>query len=361
MGYDLNMRIWRGDTSGGDFSSYSVPVEEGEVVLDAIHRLQAEQAPDLAVRWNCKAGKCGSCSAEINGKPRLMCMTRLSSFDPTETITVTPMRTFPVIRDLVTDVTFNYEKAREVPAFAPPHSNAGGQFRMQQVDVERGQEFRKCIECFLCQNTCHVIRDHEDNKPAFAGPRFFIRYAELDMHPLDTVDRRQMAQEHEGLGYCNITKCCTEVCPENIHITDNGIIPLKERVVDTKYDPVFLGLRIGRRKDRRPVGPAGGNGPSPIKRPGVGGAPAVALPGAPASGTGHGATATLAPAPPQAPSKVSSAASAATSTASSAASTAAQKVGDAATSDAVKTALPAVGAAAGVGFLAWAIRKTRRK
>jgi succinate dehydrogenase / fumarate reductase iron-sulfur subunit len=253
VGYDLKMRIWRGDASGGDFASYRVPVEEGEVVLDAIHRLQAEQAPDLAVRWNCKAGKCGSCSAEINGKPRLMCMTRLSTFEETETITVTPMRTFPVIRDLVTDVTFNYEKAREVPAFTPAHSNAGGSFRMQQVDVERGHEFRKCIECFLCQNTCHVVRDHEENKPAFAGPRFFIRYAELDMHPLDTLDRRKMAQQDEGLGYCNITKCCTEVCPEGIHITDNGIIPMKERVVDARYDPVaWLGRKILGRSKKSP-------------------------------------------------------------------------------------------------------------
>jgi succinate dehydrogenase / fumarate reductase iron-sulfur subunit len=177
-------------------------------------------------------------------------MTRLSSFDPTETITVTPMRTFPVIRDLVTDVTFNYEKAREVPAFTPAGSNAGGQFRMQQVDVERGQEFRKCIECFLCQNTCHVIRDHEENTEAFAGPRFFIRYAELDMHPLDTLDRRKMAQEDEGLGYCNITKCCTEVCPEGIHITDNALIPMKERVADKRYDPiVWLGNKLFRREN----------------------------------------------------------------------------------------------------------------
>jgi len=126
---------------------------------------------------------------------------------------------------------------------------------MQQVDVERGQEFRKCIECFLCQNVCHVIRDHDDNKPAFAGPRFFIRYAELDMHPLDTVDRRQMVAEHEGLGYCNITKCCTEVCPESIHITDNAIIPLKERVVDSYYDPVaWLGRKIRRRGRRKATG-----------------------------------------------------------------------------------------------------------
>jgi len=348
MGYGLNMRVWRGDASGGDFASYVVPVEEGEVVLDAIHRLQAEQTPDLAVRWNCKAGKCGSCSAEINGKPRLMCMTRLSSFDPTETITVTPMRTFPVIRDLVTDVTFNYEKAREVPAFAPASSNAGGAFRMAQVDVERGQEFRKCIECFLCQNTCHVIRDHEDNKPAFAGPRFFIRYAELDMHPLDTLDRRQMAQDSEGLGYCNITKCCTEVCPEGIHITDNGIIPLKERVVDTKYDPVFLGLRIGRRKDRRVVGPAGGSGPSPIKRPG----------GVPAGARTPAAAAAV-------PAVVRAPAPAAVPAGAPAVPAVSSKPASAPTHDGaankVKTALPAVGAAAGIGFLAWALRRARHK
>jgi succinate dehydrogenase / fumarate reductase iron-sulfur subunit len=264
------MRIWRGDASGGDFVNYTVEVEDGEVVLDALHRLQATEASDLAIRWNCKAGKCGSCSAEINGKPGLMCMTRLSTFEDGETVTVTPMRTFPVIRDLVTDVSFNFEKAREVPAFAPPSDNKGGKYRMQQVDVERSQEFRKCIECFLCQNTCHVIRDHEENKPAFAGPRFFIRYAELDMHPLDTEDRQHMVQEDEGLGLCNITKCCTEVCPEHIKITDNAIIPMKERVVDRKYDPlVFLGSKIGLFKgnSRKAVGPVGGDGPSPIKHP----------------------------------------------------------------------------------------------
>jgi succinate dehydrogenase / fumarate reductase iron-sulfur subunit len=270
MSQDLPMRVWRGDATGGGFVDYTVPVEEGEVVLDAIHRLQATQAGDLAVRWNCKAGKCGSCSAEINGHPRLMCMTRLSTFEPGETITVNPMRTFPVIRDLVTDVSFNFEKARQVPAFAPPSDNTGGKFRMQQVDVDRSQEFRKCIECFLCQNTCHVIRDHEENKPSFAGPRFFIRYAELDMHPLDTQDRQPMVQADEGLGYCNITKCCTDVCPENIRITDNAIIPMKERVVDTRYDPVlFLGSKIGLRKGagRTPVGPVAGAGPSPIRHP----------------------------------------------------------------------------------------------
>ena len=248
MGYKARFKVWRGNDADGDLEDFTVEVNEGEVVLDIIHRLQATEAPDLAVRWNCKAGKCGSCSAEINGRPRLLCMTRMSTFGEDDVITVTPLRAFPVIKDLVTDVSFNYAKAREVPSFQPPTELALGDYRMAQVDVERSQEFRKCIECFLCQDTCHVIRDHDDNKPAFAGPRFFIRLAELDMHPLDTMDRKREAQDSHGLGMCNITKCCTEVCPEHIKITDNAIIPMKERVVDTMYDPVvWLGSKIPRR------------------------------------------------------------------------------------------------------------------
>ncbi len=248
MGYNASLRVWRGDESAGALEDFTVEVNEGEVVLDVIHRLQQTQTPDLAVRWNCKAGKCGSCSAEINGKPRLMCMTRMSTFAEDEVVTVTPLRTFPVIRDLVTDVSFNYEKAREIPSFTPPKDLQPGEYRMAQADVARSQEFRKCIECFLCQNVCHVVRDHEENKKAFAGPRFLMRVAELEMHPLDTRDRRDQAQEEFGLGYCNITKCCTEVCPENIKITDNALIPMKERVADRKYDPVvWLGNKLFRR------------------------------------------------------------------------------------------------------------------
>src|SRR5438045_2252071 len=245
----FTIQVFRGQVRQGDFREYKVIADEGMVVLDVIHRLQATQAPDMACRWNCKAGKCGSCSAEINGQPRLMCMTRMSTFEQDETVTVTPLRTFPVIKDLVTDVGFNYAKAREVKSFTPPADLKPGEYRMQQIDVERSQEFRKCIECYLCQNTCHVVRDHEENKEAFAGPRYLMRIAELEMHPLDVADRRDAAQEEHGLGYCNITKCCTEVCPEHIKITDNALIPLKERVVDRKYDPL---VRLGNIIRRRP-------------------------------------------------------------------------------------------------------------
>jgi succinate dehydrogenase / fumarate reductase iron-sulfur subunit len=268
MAYKAHFKVWRQDSDVGDLQDFDVEVNDGEVVLDIIHRLQATQASDLAVRWNCKAGKCGSCSAEVNGRPRLLCMTRMSLFTEEETVTVTPLRAFPVIRDLVTDVSFNYVKARQVPAFTPPAGLAPGEYRMAQADVERSQEFRKCIECFLCQNTCHVIRDHEENKPAFAGPRFFIRIAELEMHPLDEGDRRAQAQQEFGLGMCNITKCCTEVCPENIKITDNAIIPMKERVADVRYDPLrWIASTIRRRGSSDRQAAAGRSAPAPDRSP----------------------------------------------------------------------------------------------
>jgi succinate dehydrogenase / fumarate reductase iron-sulfur subunit len=236
-------RIWRGDGTSGKLEDYPTDVSEGMVVLDAVHQIQAQQANDLAVRWNCKAGKCGSCSAEVNGNPRLMCMTRLNELDMSQPVTVEPMRSFPLIRDLVTDVSWNFQAKKSVKPFKPrPPDAADGTWRMAQVDVERVQEFRKCIECFLCQNVCHVLREHEDMEH-FGGPRFFVRVAGLEMHPLDSKSRTRLLKEELGIGLCNITKCCTEVCPEEIHITDNAIIPLKERVVDEFYDPVLMLVR----------------------------------------------------------------------------------------------------------------------
>ena len=243
---ERTFRIWRGDAGSGGFVEYRVEVDPGMVVLDVIHRIQARQANDLAVRWNCKAGKCGSCSTEINGRPRLACMTRMNQFRPDETITVQPIKAFPVIKDLVTDVSWNFEQNKRIPPFQPRPRDADGQYRMTQKDVDRVQEFRKCIECFLCQDVCHVLRD-QGRQPAFVGPRFMIGLAALEMHPLDVADRVPAIRDEFGSGLCNITRCCTEVCPERIGITDNGIIPLKERVVDRYYDPILwlLGRLLG--------------------------------------------------------------------------------------------------------------------
>jgi len=238
-------KIWRGTPQASGFEDYNTEISEGMVVLDAVHQIQADSAPDLAVRWNCKAGKCGSCSAEVNGMPKLMCMTRMSVLNLEQPITIEPMRAFPALKDLVADVSWNYEVKKKIKPFKPRPPEADGTWRMQQADVERVQEFRKCIECFLCQDVCHVLRDHRKHDE-FIGPRFFVYAAALEMHPLDTEDRVEELAQAKGIGYCNITKCCTNVCPEHITITDNAIIPLKERVVDRVYDPIQKLLRIFR-------------------------------------------------------------------------------------------------------------------
>ena len=251
MGERVKFRIWRGNNDGGEFKEYDVELDHGMVVLDCIFRIQAKDAPDLACRWNCKAGKCGSCSMEINGKPRLSCMIRMNTFKSGEIIMLQPLKTFPLIKDLVTDVSWNFEQNKRIVPFKPGgRRDANGQMIMYQRDVERVQEFRKCIECYLCQDVCHVLRDH-DKKDQFVGPRFMIRLASLEMHPYDIEDRIPAIKEEYGSGMCNITRCCTDVCPEHIQITDNGIIPLKERIVSRYYDPVLWLFRtIFRKKSK---------------------------------------------------------------------------------------------------------------
>jgi succinate dehydrogenase / fumarate reductase iron-sulfur subunit len=242
----VTFRIWRGSKAVGEFRDYETDVTEGMVVLDAVHQVQAESANDLAVRWNCKAGKCGSCSAEVNGNPKLMCMTRLSDLNLEEPVVIEPIKAFPVLKDLVTDVSWNFEVKKKIKKFTPrPPDAEDGTWRMAQEDIDRVQEFRKCIECFLCQDVCHVLREHNKHDE-FIGPRFFVYAVALEMHPLDTENRLEDLKDAHAIGYCNITKCCTKVCPEHITITDNAIIPLKERVVDQFYDPIKKLFRVFR-------------------------------------------------------------------------------------------------------------------
>jgi len=242
----VKLRVQRGignDVSTVRYDSFEIPREEGMVVLNAIHYIQAHVDPSLSARWNCKAAKCGSCSAEINGKPRLMCKTRVDSIEGE--ITVEPMKAFPRLRDLVTDVTENWKVAAMMPPFTPK-VGPGQVWRFYQKDVDRSREFRRCIECFLCQDVCHVVREHKAN---YVGPRWVVKAASLDMHPMDGLNRSRFMKNDAGLGYCNITKCCQEVCPEHIIITDDAIIPEKERVVDMHYDPlVWLYRKIPKSK-----------------------------------------------------------------------------------------------------------------
>ena len=244
-----NFKIYRGDDERGELVNYKCEVTEGMVVLDAIHKIQSNQANDLACRWNCKAGKCGSCGVEINGKPKLACMTRMNEFEEEQTVVITPLKSFPVIKDIVSDVSWNYKQNEKIIPFSPSKKDKEKDFVMMQKDIDRVQHFRKCIECYLCQNVCHVIRDN-DTKEDFVDPRFMTRLASLEMHPYDRADRIPDIKNDHGSGMCNITRCCTEVCPEEIQITDDAIIPLKERVVDRFYDPITILFRkiFGKKK-----------------------------------------------------------------------------------------------------------------
>ncbi len=254
MAETIILNVFRGDKEGGEMHRYEVPKSPHMVVLDAIHYIQQNLEPSLACRWNCKAAKCGSCSAEINGMPKLMCKVQVDTFEGKE-ITVSPMHTFPLIKDLVTDVSWNYRVSAKIPPLVPKPEFANKPFNLQQIDVDRVQEFRKCIECFLCQDVCHVLREHQ-RMDGFFGPRQMVKIAGLEMHPMDNLNRREQLKNEGGVGFCNITKCCTEVCPEHIHITDNAIIPLKERVADDYFDPIQGLLRkigIIKREVKQPL------------------------------------------------------------------------------------------------------------
>ncbi len=241
----VKLSIQRSEPSAGvpvRYDQFEVPYEEGMVVLDAVHYVENNSDPTLAVRWNCKAARCGSCSAEINGKPRLMCKTRVD--DLGENIKIEPMRAYPVVKDLVTDVSHNYEIAKKIPPFTPsPEMHSP--YTIQQIDITRSKEFRTCIECFLCQDVCHVVREHHSD---YYGPKHVVKIAALDLHPADCIDRSEVLYKQGGLGFCDITKCCQEVCPEEIKITDNAIIPEKERIVDHVYDPIGLLVKAVKRR-----------------------------------------------------------------------------------------------------------------
>jgi succinate dehydrogenase / fumarate reductase iron-sulfur subunit len=246
----ITVRINRGEAGEieGRWEEFNLPLAKGMVVLDTVLWVQAHAANDLAARWNCKAAKCGSCSAEINGKPRLMCKTRVEDFDLDQPILIQPLQTFKRIRDLVTDVSWNYRINATIQPFTPRQDR---EWKWFQHDADRAQEMRKCIECFLCQDVCHVLRYQTEEKPQFAGPRYFVRTAGLDFHPMDGAERLEQLGSDHGLGLCNITYCCSEVCPEHIAITNNAIIPEKERVVDEFHDPIkkFIRKSFGKKKN----------------------------------------------------------------------------------------------------------------
>ena len=182
----VRLHVFRGEAGGPTrYDDFDVPVEEGMVVLDALHWIQGHAAPDLAVRWNCKAAKCGSCGAEVNGKPQAHLQDPAVRLRPVASRS--PSSRCGRSRSSATSSPTSPGTTRSTSRssrFTPPEGVPQSDWRWQQEDIERVQEYRKCIECFLCQDVCHVLRNHETEQP-FMGPRFLVRAA----GPGDAPDR----------------------------------------------------------------------------------------------------------------------------------------------------------------------------
>lgn len=205
--------------------AYEVEYEEGMRLLHAFEHIQKEKDSTLSYRWNCGSGRCGSCAVEVNGKPSLACKYEIPK-GATE-ITVKPLKVFPAVKDLVVDLTPMRDGLKSMQPFK---SKQKPFFKMYDYDIEIAKEMKKCIECGICQDVCHVLREH---KTDYAGPRFMAKISSREMHPYGS-NQNSATAEKSGIGYCNVTKCCQTACPEKIMITDNAIIPLKEKIAESK-------------------------------------------------------------------------------------------------------------------------------
>ncbi len=227
MSRRLSVKIFRFDAGKEPrYESYNIPFEHGMRAIDAIHYIQENFDGTLAFRANCNSGRCGSDAVEVDGMPVLACKHEIKK--GTKEIAIRPLKAFPVIKDLVVDLSKTMERASDIPCFVP-NKKGNGFWKLRQEDVQEVRELRKCIECFICHDVCHVIRDHEKD---YIGPRFAVKAAALDKHPMDALKNRYKILENKGIWLCNISRCCQENCPEKIRITDDAIIFSKERNVD---------------------------------------------------------------------------------------------------------------------------------
>ena len=218
MAKNIKLKIWRGGPTDGKLEEVSVEANEGEVVLDVIHRVQATQMGDLAVRWNCKAGKCGSCSMEINGKPRLACMTQVANFAEGETITVTPLRAFPVIKDLVVDRSA-FDRIQQSGGFVSVNTSGNtidaNSIPIPKADADRAFDAATCIGCGACVATCK-----NSSAMLFVAAKV-SQYALLPQGRVEATDRvlNMVAQmDAEGFGNCTNTGACEVECPKGISL-----------------------------------------------------------------------------------------------------------------------------------------------
>lgn len=241
MSQAVRIEVHRYDPAVDDeprYETYEVPWEPHMKLLDALRHIQRED-PSLAFRWNCGEGVCGSDAMRLDGRPVLACKTTIPEAwtERDEPPRVEPLKVFPVIKDLVADYSEVWQKAQKFKPHFEGEEPDNQFYEMHEEEVEQAQQMRKCISCMACYDVCHVLREQMKE---YAGPRNLVKVASLTYHPKDVLDRSALLDGEGYVELCNVTRCCSSVCPQDINITQDAIIPHKERgVAGDETDPVM--------------------------------------------------------------------------------------------------------------------------
>jgi fumarate reductase iron-sulfur subunit len=200
------------------FDSFEVPVRREWVVLDALNHIKDKQDGTLTYRWSCRMGICGSCGMMVNGEPKLTCATFLTDYARKGTkIRVEPLRYFPVVRDLVTELTDFLAKLKKVKPWLihpnePPLSK--GEFLQTPAQLDRYKQYSMCINCTLCYAACPVV----GLDPIFVGPAALALAQRYNMDSRDegSGDRIAVLAHPDGIWGCTFVGECTRVCPKHV-------------------------------------------------------------------------------------------------------------------------------------------------
>ena len=198
------------------FQNYAVPFRDDWVVLDALNYLKDQVDGSISYRWSCRMGVCGSCGMMVNGEPKLTCATFLSKYAPGP-VRVEPLRYFPIVRDLVVEMSDFMAKFRKVKPWLVRKDDkplSEGEFLQTPEQLEVYKQYSMCINCTLCYAACPVY----GLDPFFIGPAAIAlaqRY-NLDSRDQGADERMDILSQHEGIWGCTFVGECTKACPKNV-------------------------------------------------------------------------------------------------------------------------------------------------
>ncbi|MEE9179611.1 MAG: succinate dehydrogenase/fumarate reductase iron-sulfur subunit [Vicinamibacteria bacterium] len=198
------------------FKDYEVPFHKDWAILDALNYVKDELDGSLSFRWSCRMGVCGSCGMMVNGQPTLTCAAFLSSYLPGP-IRIEALRFFPIVRDLVVDITDFMTKLKKVKPWlvrAEEKPLSEGEYLQSPEQLDNYKQYSMCINCLLCYSACPVI----GLEPSFIGPAATALAQRYNMDSRDqgAAERLSILSQDDGMWQCTFVGECTEVCPKGV-------------------------------------------------------------------------------------------------------------------------------------------------